>query len=127
MERHDTKLEDEALLIEWDDEWVEIGPLDAVLDLFDGETYEIEYDDAQSKVPWLESDLEDNTLSFDVVETVTDMDFDDEFTEEVVEAPLDSEGNQGHPLRTETFVAKMIEIWEAQGASGEGEALGSGE
>jgi len=126
MERHDTKLEDETLLIEWDDEWVEIGTLDALLDLFGGETYEIEYDDAQSKVPWLENSLEDNTLSFDVVETVTDMDFDDEFTEEVVEAPLDSVGNQGHPLRTETFVAKMIEIWEAQGATGEEEALGSG-
>ncbi|MFB6128961.1 MAG: hypothetical protein ABEJ47_04280, partial [Halorhabdus sp.] len=118
MERHDTKLEDETLFVEFEGEWVEIGPLDALLDLFGGETYEIEYDDTQSKVPWLEDSLEDNTLSFDVVETVTDMDFDDEFTEEVVEQPLDSTGNQGHPLRTETFVAKMIEIWEAQGATG---------
>ena len=49
MERHDTKLEDETLFIEWDDEWVEIGSLEALLDLFGGETYEIEYDDAQSK------------------------------------------------------------------------------
>jgi len=119
MERHDTKLEDETLFIEWDDEWLEIGTLDALLDLFGGETYEIEYDDTQSKVPWLENNLEDNTLSFDVVDVVTDMDFDDDFAEEVVEQPLDSDGNRGYPLRTETFVAKMIEIWEQQGATDE--------
>ncbi|MFB6200778.1 MAG: hypothetical protein ABEI98_02090 [Halorhabdus sp.] len=116
MQRYDTKIEDGTLFVEWDDGWIEVGTMHALRDVFGGDTYEIEYDRQQSSVPWLENDLgADNTLTFDVTETLQDMDFDEDFVEDVAEAPLDATGSQGHPVRTETFAEKMIDIWESQG------------
>ncbi|WP_135663612.1 hypothetical protein [Halorhabdus rudnickae] len=115
MQRYDTKLEDGTLFVEWADEWLEVGKIDALRDLFGGETYEIEYDETQSKAPWLENDLEEQTLTFDVTETLVEMDFDEEFVADVAEEPIEETGPRGYPVRTEAFAEKMIEIWEAQG------------
>ncbi|WP_136689951.1 hypothetical protein [Halorhabdus amylolytica] len=115
MQRYDTKLEDGAFFVEWDEEWLEIGEMAALRDLFGGDTYEIEYDQTQSKAPWLENALEDQTLSFDVTETLVDMDFDAEFVADVAQEPIEETGPRGYPVRTEVFAEKMIEIWDAQG------------
>ncbi|WP_181685957.1 hypothetical protein [Halorhabdus salina] len=117
MERYDTKLEDKTLYVEWDGGWLELGSMATIRDLLGGDTYEITYDDAQSKVPWLESELEDNTLTFDVTETITDMDFNDDFVSELAEISIDDTGRSGKPKRTVAFAEKMREIWEAQGRS----------
>ena len=119
MRRYDTKLDDGTFLIEWDGDWLEIGEMDALRDLFGGDVYEIEYGDKQAKMPWLEDELEDNTLTFDVTETLLEMDFEAEFVEEVASEPLDETGAQGHPVRTEAFAEKMMAIWDAQGRDDE--------
>lgn len=116
MRRYDTKLEDGTVYVEWDDDWLEIGAMDALTDLFGGDTYEIEYDDRQAKTPWLESSLDGRTLTFDVTETILGMDFDEEFVSDLVEVPIDETGSHGYPARTEAFAEKMIDIWEAQGS-----------
>ncbi|QGN07588.1 hypothetical protein Hrd1104_09930 [Halorhabdus sp. CBA1104] len=115
MERYDTKLDDGTLYVQWDDGWLELGSMATIRDLLGGDTYEIEYDDDQSKVPWLENELEDNTLTFDVTEAITDMDFNGDFVSELAEVSIDDTGRAGHPQRTAAFAEKMREIWDAQG------------
>ena len=115
MHRYDTKLDDGTFYLEWDDDWLEVGPMATIRDLLGGDTFEIEYDDRQAKTPWLANDLEDNTLSFDVTETLLEMDFNEEFVQEIADKPIEKTGPQGHPVRTEAFTTKMREIWESQG------------
>jgi len=118
MDRYDTRITDGTLYVEWEDDWIEVGAMAEIEDRLGGETYEVEYDDRQSTVPWLEDDLEDNTLAFDVTETIREMDFTAEFVEEVAEASLEPAGDD-HPERTAVFARKMREIWDQQGRDGE--------
>ncbi|MFW5955991.1 MAG: hypothetical protein ACOCQY_01160 [Halorhabdus sp.] len=115
MQRYDTRLEDGTLYVEWDGDWLDVGSMATIRELLGGETFEIEYDDQQATTPWLANSLEDNTLTFDVTETILGMDFNEEFVQEIAEQPLEETGMQGHPVRTEAFAEKMREIWESQG------------
>lgn len=115
MQRYDTKLEDGTLLLESDDGWLEIGSMAAIEELCGGPTYEIEYDDRQAKAPWIEEELDDQTLTFDVRETLLEMDFNDEFVADIEDHSLEETSDDGHPARTVAFAEKMLEIWDAQG------------
>jgi hypothetical protein len=115
MQRYDTKIDDGILYIEWEDDWLEVGSMAAIEELLGGDTYEIEYDETQSKVPWLEDSLDEKTLTFDVTETILDMDFNQEFVQEVAEEPIDETRSEGQSARTDTFAEKMRDIFEAQG------------
>lgn len=96
------------------DGWLEIGPLDAVVDAIGGETYELEYDERQRTVGWLDTD-EDGVLSFDVRETLRSVDFDDEFVENVAGVPADETNADGESARAAVFADLVTTIWDSKG------------
>lgn len=97
-----------------DDERIEIGPMDAVVELIGGETYTLEYDDRQSAAAWLSTD-EDNTITFDVRESLLDWAYTEELATNVSDSPLEQTGDSGHPVRTEVFADMVTAIWDAKG------------
>lgn len=97
-----------------DDRWLEIGPMDAIVDLVGGETYELQYDRRQKQVGWLDTD-EDGTLSFDVRETVRTTTFDDEFVRNVAGVPADGTTEDGQPQRAAVFADLLTTIWDSKG------------
>ncbi|GAB3672076.1 hypothetical protein [Halopiger thermotolerans] len=112
--RYEAVLEDETLYLEGDGARIEIGPMDAVVDLIGGETYTLEYDDRQSAAAWLATD-EDNTITVDVRESLLDWAYTEEFAANVGDTPLKRTGESGHPVRTEVFADMVTSIWDAKG------------
>lgn len=113
MDQHRIHIEDGTLAVELDDGWLEVGEMDAIYDLFGGETYTIEYDDEVAAVPWLSTD--DGDLTVDVSETLADISFDDEFVRNLRNTPLDEIGPNGYPVRTELFADLVTDIWDSKG------------
>lgn len=111
MKRHEMRERDGTLEIERAEGWMTVGELDEIVDIVGDETYTIEYDDEASSVPWL-STGEDNTISFEVRETVVSMTHPTEFVEELADRPLDGDP---HPERTEFFADFMVRVWESKG------------
>lgn len=105
---------DEATNDESDVQWVEIGPVDDLVDLIGGEEYVLEYDERQRAAGWLDTD-EDGRLTFDVRETIRTTDFNDEFVEAIAGAPADETTEEGHPKRAVTFADLLTTIWDAKG------------
>ena len=116
MDRYDTRIEEDALYIEAEGGDVEVGRMTDVCEILGGDTYTIEYEDedAVKAARWLETD-EDGTLSFDVRETIDDMDYDATFLKKVADEPLDRETPDGYPVRTKEFAELMAEIWDSKG------------
>lgn len=112
--RYDGVVENGTLYLEGDGTRIEVGPMDAVVDLIGGETYTLEYNDRQSTVAWLSTD-EDNTITFNVREELVDWAYTEELVTNVGESPLDQTGESGHPIRTEVFVDMVTSIWDAKG------------
>jgi len=112
--RRGAKVESGTLYLESEDDWIEIGSMDAVVELIGGEVYTLEYTDRQSAADWLPTD-EDNTLTIDVREELADWGYTDEFVGNVAGSPLDETGESGHPVRTEVFVDMVTAIWDAKG------------
>lgn len=94
--------------------WLEIGPMDEVVELVGGEEYVLEYDERQRQMGWLDTDAE-GRLTFDVRETVRRLDFDDEFVRAVAGAPADESTDEGYPKRAVTFADLLTTIWDAKG------------
>lgn len=113
MRRYDTKFEDGRFYVESDEGWLVVGETDHLVDLL-GETYTLEYDDAQRKVSWLNTD-EDGQLSFDVIETLADLTFDEELVSELESHEYESDPNYDYPVRTEVFVDMIRTIWDNKG------------
>lgn len=113
MERHDTRIENGTLFVEVDDEDLEIGEMDAICELL-GETYTVQYGEDQRKMAWLDTD-EDGTLTFDVRETLDDLDYNDAFVEKMAAEPIDRTSADGHPVRTEAFADLMSDLWDSKG------------
>lgn len=116
--RYETKIEGETFSIESDEGWLKVGPMDAVLDLLGGQTYTLEYTDRQSAVSWLDTD-EDNTLTIDLRERLSEMSYTDDFVTNLENCPLDESGESGYPKRTELFADLMAEILDSKGNLGE--------
>lgn len=114
MERYDTRIDDGTLYIETDGDDLEIGSMDEICELLGGETYTIEYDDEARAAGWLQTD-EDGTITFDVRDTIDDMDYDDTFVERMAAEPLDRETSAGYRVRTAEFADLMAEIWDSKG------------
>ena len=114
MERHETRISEGTLSIEAGGEWREVGEMDDIYELVGGETYTIEYDERQRTRSWLDTD-EEGKLTFDVRETLAEMDYDDEFVATVMDASLDETDAAGYPHRTSLFAELMQHIWDSKG------------
>lgn len=111
MERYGTVIEDGILSLESGEDRLVIGEIDHIVDLIGGETYTISYDsDYSQTVDWL--DLEDdNTLSFDVRETIDDVDFPEPFVSELAAR----EAEEYPTERASFFAESMQKSWDAKG------------
>lgn len=104
MRRFETRVEDGVYEIEGQDGWLEIGPFeDIVAEL--GEVYEIEYDEKQAAMSWLDTD--DGILRIDVRERLPELSFDEEFVGLIADTPLDQ--------RLGVFTDLIDRIWESKG------------
>lgn len=88
--------------------------LDDLSKLFGGETYTIEDEDFGRPVDWLTPD-EDDTLTFNVRETLESMDYPSDFVEELRSYDL-IVADDGVPERTELFAEFMRSVWDSKGA-----------
>lgn len=113
MDRHGTKIEDDVLFVETDDDWLEIGALPDIYALVGGHEYTIEYDPEAAAVAWLDT-APDNTLTFDVKNVLADMSYATETVDVLANTPLDP-GEADYPERTSLFADLMVEIWDSKG------------
>lgn len=113
-ERHGARIDDGTLYIERRTDPLEIGSMEAVIDLMGGETYTLEYTARQGAVSWLATDDQD-TITLDVREELSGWGYTDEFVRAVEECSLEETGESGYPLRTEVFVDLVTEIWDSKG------------
>ncbi|SFR91586.1 hypothetical protein SAMN05216559_0942 [Halomicrobium zhouii] len=114
MQRYDTRIDDGTLYIEAGEGDLEIGSMDDVCEIL-GESYTLEYDEEAQAAGWLQTD-EDGTITFDVRETIDDLDYNETFVEKMAEEPLDRENPDGYPVRTAAFADLMGEIWDSKGS-----------
>lgn len=114
MERYDTLIDGDEVALETPEGEVTVGSMADVCEILGGETYTIEYDDAAQATAWLRTD-DEGTVSFDVRETVADLDFDRTFVEKVAREPIDRTGPDGYPRRTERFAELLDAIWSSKG------------
>ena len=113
MRRYDTRVENGTLFLESDGEDVEIGRMDDVCEML-GETYTLEYDEKAQTVGWLRTD-DDGTITFDVRDTIEDMDYDETFVDRMRDESVDQTNEDGYPERTAAFADLMREIWDSKG------------
>ncbi|EMA47312.1 hypothetical protein C448_05418 [Halococcus morrhuae DSM 1307] len=97
-----------------DDGPLEVGTMEDICALV-GETYTIEYDERQRTQDWLDTDS-GGRFTFDVRETLLNMDFSGEFVTELVDISVSTTNKEGYPLRTVAFANRMTAIWDAKGA-----------
>lgn len=112
MKRRETKIDGGSVFIATDDEWLEIGTLDDLYELFGGTTYTVEYDESGRAVDWVDLD-EDDTMTIDVRETLEGMDHLPKFVR-TLEA-YDLAADDGYPERTAYFAEFMMAVWDGKG------------
>ncbi|MFC6764153.1 hypothetical protein [Natrinema soli] len=112
MTRYEPDSVDGTLFLTAEDDRIEIGAIDDVVDAIGDETHSIEYDQKQRTQPWLETD--DGVLEIDVRETVTTMPHTEETVSELREYDMGTE-RYGLPRRTVEFADRLVEILEQQG------------
>lgn len=115
MERYDTRIDDDTLFIEVGDQDLEVGALEDICEIVGGESYTIEYDKKAQATSWISTD-DDGTLTFDVRETLADMDYNETIVEKIADQPIDATDPDGYPIRTARFAELMQEIWDSKGA-----------
>ncbi|UTF52483.1 hypothetical protein [Natronosalvus rutilus] len=115
MERYETRVEGGTVYFETDEGDLEIGDLNTIVDVIGNETYTITYDEKQRTQAWLETD-EDGAVTFDVRETIVDLDHRREFVEKMRSIDR-SEEKYGLPERAVEFAEEIVSIFEQQGAS----------
>ena len=101
-----------TLVSEADDDRIDIGAIDDVIDAIGDSTHSIEYDQKQRTQPWLDTD--DGTLAIDVREAVTTLPHTGETVDELREYDMGTE-RYGLPLRTVMFANEVLDILDAQG------------
>jgi hypothetical protein len=114
MKRFESKIEDGTLYVEGTEGWIEVGTVEDVVELVGGETYALEYDDYGQAADWLDTD-EEGVLTFDVVETVEGLSFQEDFVEQLAAVSLDAEDEDGYPMRTSFYADMMTTIWDSKG------------
>jgi len=115
MERYETRIDGDTLFIEVGDRDLKIGSLTDICEIVGGEHYTIEYDEKAQATSWISTD-DDGTITFDVRETIADMDYNDTIVEKIADQPIDATDEDGYPIRTARFAELMQEIWDSKGA-----------
>lgn len=113
MKQYKPKCEEGTLLLVADDEQVEIGAVDQIVDAIGGETFTLEYDEEQQTQPWLDLD-ENNALEIDVREAVTTMHHPEDLVSDVRKHDL-SIDRYGIPERAMVFADKFVDILNEHG------------
>jgi hypothetical protein len=111
-------VEGDILYLENADNRVEIGPMDAIVDLMGGETYTLEYTTQQAGVSWLPTE-KDPTITLDVRKELADWRYSAELVTNVEKSPLDESGESGYSQRLEVFADLVTAIWDSKGELGE--------
>ncbi|MFB6119637.1 MAG: hypothetical protein ABEJ68_00795 [Halobacteriaceae archaeon] len=115
MSDHGTRVEDGTLYVD-DGEggWLEVGTFDDIYDVLDGETIEVEYEAKAAAFgsAWLDVD-DDDVLTIDVRETVTDMTYPPAFVAKLAERSVEG---RGIPERTTFFAESMERVWRSRGS-----------
>ncbi|MFC6734099.1 MULTISPECIES: hypothetical protein [unclassified Haladaptatus] len=114
MDRYDTVLEDGTVYVERDDGKLRVGDLADIETLLGGETYAVTYDERANVASWLDLD-EDNTMRFDVAETLASMDYPGEFVEALAAKPMTTPPQGEYPERTTFFASLLQAIWDGKG------------
>ena len=113
MKRYGTVVEGGRLYVETDEDPIEIGAVDEIVERTGGGTYEVHYDEDHARtVEWLDLD-EDDAISIDVMETVTGMDYPKPFVKRLNQRSHDA--GEDWSERTEYFVDIMTTVWENKG------------
>jgi hypothetical protein len=109
MKRYEPEIVDGVLFLVAGDDRVEVGTVDDIVAAVGGDTYTIEYDEAQRTQPWLETD--DGTLDIDVRETVLTLPHTAEMVSELRECDMET-ARYGIPTRTVEFANRLVDILE---------------
>ncbi|OVE85212.1 hypothetical protein [Natronolimnobius baerhuensis] len=112
--RYEGVVDNGTLYLVEDNHQIEIGQMDAVVDLIGGETYTLEYDEKQSAAAWLSTD-DDNTITLDVREELVDWVYTEDLIQNITDTSLEQTGDSGHPIRTEVFADMVTSIWDSKG------------
>ncbi|WP_222918741.1 hypothetical protein [Natrinema sp. SYSU A 869] len=112
MTRYEPDSVDGTLFLSAEDDRIEIGAIDDIVDVIGDETHSIEYDQTQRTQPWLETD--DGVLEIDVRETVTTLPHTEETVSELREYDMETE-RYGLPRRTVEFADRLTTVLEQQG------------
>lgn len=115
MKRYETHVEGDMVYLETDDDILEIGDLETIVDVIGNDTYTVSYDEKQRTQAWLATD-EDGKMMFDVRETIADLSHRREFLDKMRAIDL-AEEKYGLPERTVEFAEEIVLIFEQQGAS----------
>jgi hypothetical protein len=113
MKQYEPERRDGSLYLVCEDDALEVGDVDEIINVIGGETYEIEYDEEQRAQPWL--DTEDGVLEIDTRDAVTTMTHTPDFVSDLKEYDMSTD-RYGVPTRTVQFAHGMIDILEQQGA-----------
>lgn len=106
MDRFETRVDTEGVFaVEGREGWLKIGDFDAIVEEL-GEVYEIEYDEDEQSVPWLETDP-DGKLRIEVRETLEEISFNGEFVDLISSTPPED--------RVEFFTDMIRRIWDSKG------------
>jgi hypothetical protein len=113
FEPEHVRVDDGELYLVGEDGHRELGSLEDVYHLVDGEEYTIEYDEDAATAGWLQV-ADDGTHTFDVRDAIDEMPFGRPYADRVIEEPME-ENNEGIPRRTVAFADILTQIWEAKG------------
>jgi hypothetical protein len=113
MKRYEPEVRDGTLVLVADDDELEVGGLDRIVDAVGGGTYTITYTDEQRAQPWLDTD-DEGRLEIDVRDTVTSMTHRAEFVDRLRAFDMSTD-RYGLPERTVEFANEFVDILEEQG------------
>lgn len=110
--RFETRIDDGMVYVESRDDWIEVGPLDDIVESIGGETYVIEYESFDTaQVDWLDTD--DGRLEIDVRDTIEEYAYQGEFVQAIADVPPDPEADTSQ--RPELFADMVTAIWDSKG------------
>lgn len=111
MTRYATSVDDGTVYVGSSDGHIEVGDVDAVVDLVGGPAWTIVYTDAE-KERHPAMDTSDEGLTIDVVDVIHEMTHGEKFVQTLAAQPAESQIDAGTPPRLGLFVGKLLENLE---------------
>ena len=111
MTRYNTHVEDGTVFVGTDDGLLEVGEVDAVLDVVGGPSWRISYsEEERQRHPRM--DTSDEGLVVDVVDMMQAMTHSERFVETLAAQPVEVQGEDEVSPRLGLFVGKLLENLE---------------